>query len=41
MRRRISKLAKVKAQVTDVNGVMIENTEKVLNRGAFIINGDS
>ncbi|KAG0448428.1 hypothetical protein HPP92_027835, partial [Vanilla planifolia] len=29
----ISKLAKVKAQVSEVKGVMMENIEKVLDRG--------
>jgi len=32
----ISKLAKVKAQVSEVKGVMMENIEKVLDRGAKI-----
>ncbi|KAL5794193.1 hypothetical protein ACOSP7_002787 [Xanthoceras sorbifolium] len=29
----VSKLAKVKAQVSEVKGVMMENIEKVLDRG--------
>ncbi|KAG2308876.1 hypothetical protein Bca52824_028624 [Brassica carinata] len=32
----INKLAKVKAQVTEVKGVMMENIEKVLDRGEKI-----
>ncbi|KFK31079.1 hypothetical protein AALP_AA6G065700 [Arabis alpina] len=32
----ISKLAKVKAQVSEVKGVMIENIDKVLGRGVII-----
>ncbi|KAK4767325.1 hypothetical protein SAY86_015075 [Trapa natans] len=32
----ISKIAKVKAQVTEVKGVMMENIEKVLDRGEKI-----
>ncbi|KAI8524488.1 hypothetical protein RHMOL_Rhmol13G0153200 [Rhododendron molle] len=32
----ISKLAKVKAQVSEVKGVMMENIEKVLDRGGKI-----
>ncbi|KAL5742253.1 hypothetical protein ACOSP7_028985 [Xanthoceras sorbifolium] len=29
----VSKLAKVKAQVSEVKGVMMENIEKILDRG--------
>ncbi|XP_039031860.1 vesicle-associated membrane protein 727-like [Hibiscus syriacus] len=32
----ISKLSKLKAQVTEVNGIMLDNIEKVLDRGEKI-----